>query len=62
MIPCHPIRWRERTAPRERASATRALRLVPADAARTGDERRRTDADDAREFNPYGLMAWWPQA
>lgn len=65
MIPCSPASWRERTATRERAAATRALRLVPADGARGGDERdprRVGNADGEREFNPYGLMAWWPQA
>ena len=64
MIHCLPASWRDRTAARERA-ATRALRLVPTDGVRGGDERdsRRTgNADGEREFNPYGLMAWWPQA
>ena len=65
MIHCLPAAWREPTAVRERAAAPRALRLVSTDGARGGDERdhrRAAGNDGEREFNPYGLMAWWPQA
>ncbi|HSU17658.1 hypothetical protein [Longimicrobium sp.] len=68
MTPGHPLLWRDRARTQDTPRASHrapTLRIVPADGARGGGERelrRRGDAGREREFHPYGLMAWWPQA